>query len=313
MALPLDNRQVNNIVSTTLDERRPELIDNFFTGNALLLKLYKDNRVVVKGGDQIQTSFIYGQVDGGAYQRGDPFSSSITEFMTQLRQDWKMYYGAMNWHGLDVAKNQGAAAVIDYTDAVMTNARMTLENKFGNDLYGSGGAGKVDGLDLAISDSGTYGGITRDTSAQGTAIKSIINTTGGPFSLPMVNTSYGDATLGNEAPDLIVSGQVIFNKVWERSQPSERNTPGGVRSIGWKGNTVTFNAAEWVVDNHCPAGEIWILNTRYLELVILSGRDFKVRGPFDLHLEDASVGQLILTCNLVVKAPRLQSKIKSVT
>ena len=314
MALPLDNRQVNNVVTTTLDMRRKEVIDGFFTKNPIMLQLYKKHKVVTKGGDFITTNFVYGQVEGGSYGRGDPFSPSVTEFMTQMRHEWKMNYGAMNWHGLDVAKNQGVHAVVDYTDAVLKNARLRLEKSVAQQIHGSGGGNNMDGFGNAVSTTATYGGIARDGSAQGTAITPTVNTTGGPFSLTMVNQSMGDAAiLGDDAIDLIVSNQTIFNKVWERSQPSERNSAGGMRSIGWKGNTVQFNGAEWVVDPYCPSGTIELWNTNYWDFVILAGRDFKVRGPFDLHLQDASVGQLILTANLVCKGPKFQSIITNVT
>lgn len=313
MALPLESRQINNVVTTTLDYRRKEVIDNFFGSNGVLLKLYKENRVVVKGGEQIRTNFVYGQVEGGSIPRGGLFSGSVTEFTTQMVHDWKTNYGAMNWHGLDVAKNQGVHAVIDYTDSVLTNARMRMESSIGTQIHGSGGGDNMDGFGNAVSTTATYGGIARDGSAQGNAILPTVNTTGGPFSLPMVNTSMGDATIGNESPDLITSGQTIFNKVWERSQPSERNQPGGIRSIGWKGQTVQFNGAEWIVDSHVPSGVIELWNTKYWDLYILAGEDFRVRGPFDLHLQDSSAGQLILRANLVCKAPRLQSRISSVT
>jgi hypothetical protein len=100
---------------------------------------------------------------------------------------------------------------------------------------------------------------------------------------------------------------------WERSQPSERNTPGGIRSIGWKGNTVMFNGAEWVVDDKTPSGTIEIWNTNYWEFLLLAGEDFRMRGPWPVQLQDASVGQIVVKGNFVCAAPQLQSIITNVT
>jgi hypothetical protein len=214
MALPLDNRQIGNIISTTLDYKRKEVTNTIYTSNPIFLKLYKSNKIKVKGGDSIKTTFVYAEVDGGVYGRGEAFSSLITEFMTQMTHDWRRAYGAMNWDGLDVAKNQGANAVIDYTEAIVNNARMKVQSVLGTDLHGSGGGNHFDGFGNAVSTTATYGGIARDGSAQGSAITPTVNLTGGPFSPAMVNVSLADARHGtSEYPDLIVSGQPIFNKV----------------------------------------------------------------------------------------------------
>jgi hypothetical protein len=187
MALPVDNRQVQNIVTSTLDFRRPEIINGVFNSNPALLKMYKENKVRVDGGDLISTNVEYGSVDGGFIPKGGVFSSSVSEFMTQMRHEWKTCYAAMNWHGMDVAKNQGAAAVIKYTDAVLRNARKTLEKNLGTAIHGSGGGDNMDGFANAVSTTATYGGLTRDGSAIALAITPTVNTTGGPFSFAMVN------------------------------------------------------------------------------------------------------------------------------
>lgn len=313
MALPLDNRQVNNIVTSTLEYRRPEVVNGFFDSNPVMLKLYKEDKVKVKGGELITTNIEYGAVEGGAIPKGGTFSSAVTEFMTQMRHEWRTNYGAMNWHGLDKAKNQGVHAIVDYTDSILRNARKKLEDLIGTQIHGSGGGDNMDGFGNAVSTTASYGGITRDGSAVALAITPTVNTTGGPFSLSMVNDAMGSASFNNVAPNLITSNRTIFNKVWERSQPSERNTAGGIRKIGWKGDSVIVNGAEWVVDSHCPSGTIELWNTDYWDLYILAGEDFRVRGPFDLHLADGSVGQLILRANLVCKGPRYQSIITNVT
>lgn len=314
MALPLDNRQVTTVVTSTLEYRRPEVINGVFNSNGVFLKMYKEGRVKVQGGDIITTNVEYGSVGGGAIPKGGLFSSTVTEFMTQMRHEWRTNYAPMNWHGIDVAKNQGAAAVIKYTDAVLRNAKRALESSIGTQMHGSGGGDNMDGFGNAVSATAAYGGIARDGSAQGLAITPTVNTTGGPFSFTMVNQAMGYATFNNERPNLIVSNQTIFDKAWERTQPSERNNAGGaMRKIGWKGNVIDFNGADWIVDQHTPSGTIEFWNTDYWDFLILAGEDFRVRGPFDLQLSDGSVGQLLLRGNLVCKGPIYQSIITNVT
>jgi len=315
MAIPLDNRQINNLLTSTLDAYRSELIDNYFVSNALFVRLTSKNKVKFEGGEEIRSHFIYDKLNGGSYGKGDTFGTSFKEFMTDLRLDWKRNYVELSMDGLDEAKNRSAARIFSYADTLRETAKMTLPDNVGYQLYGNGTGnnGKdIDGVQIAINDTGTYGGITRGATGPGAGIKSIINTTGGPYANTMIQNAIGDATIGKETPDLIITTQAIYNKIWAQSQTSERNAPSDLRRIGFK--TVQFNGGpDVVVDNHCPAGQIHLFNTNFIEFHCLTGFEMHLRGPFDLHIQDAWTGQYIQYSNLVVKSPRLQSRIENVT
>lgn len=314
MTIPLDNRQITNVVSATLDAYTDEIIDNFFVSNPLFVRMASRDKVVFKGGEEIRSRFIYGGTGGGSYGAGDTFDTDIKEFMTDMRLDWKRNYAPLAMDGLDVAKNRDYYRIVDYSETLKDVAKMTLADNIGYQLYrdGKGNAEKdIDGVKIAINDTGTYGGITRSTTGPGAAIKSTINTTGGPYTHTMVQNSIGDATIGNRRPDLITTTQTIFNKAWAQSQPSERNVAEDLRSVGFE--SLRISGADLVVDNHCPAGEIHIFNTEFIEFWCLEGNEFYLRGPFDLHTQDRWVAQYIMYGNLVCKSPRLQSRIENVT
>ena len=315
MALPLDNRQINNIVSTTLDAKRKETTDLFFKSNVFFVRMYQKGKIKVKGGEQITVPIVYDKLPGGSYGRGDTFGTAIPEFLTEIRLQWKRNRAEMAMDGLDQKKNQGAAKLIDLTSVMIDNARLSLADRVGTQLFGDGtgnGGKDIDGLKIAVSDTGTYGGITRESDLQGTAIKATINTTGGPFSKTMVQTSFGDATRGAAHPDLILSDQTIYNKMWERTEPQQRHASDDLAKVGFK-NGFQFNGADWQVDSHVPSGTIYLLNTDYIEFHVLEGGDFVRRGPFDLPTQDAWVDQLLLYANLVVTAPWSCSRIDNVT
>lgn len=316
MALPVDNRQFANVLSTTLDAKLDRLVDNFFKSNPLFVRLHSKGAIKHDGGDTIRTAFIYDKMPGGSYGRGDTFDTSNKEFITDLLLNWKMNYASFAMYGLDMAKNQGAARIIDLVDAAMETAKMTLADNIGGQLFGdgTGNSGKdIDGLRVAIDDTLAYGGITRDTSAQGAAIKAQVNTTGGAFSLPMVNTSFGTATFANEKPDLIITDQVTWNKMWERVQPQQRFASEDLKKVGM--DAIQFNGADVVVDSHCPAGTMYLLNTKYLEFWLLSGNDFKWRlnGGMPVYNQDSVVDQIIVYGNLVCTSPRMNARIDNIS
>ncbi len=314
MALPLDDRQINDIVTTTLQEARKELIDAFFVSNALLVRLMSKDKVTSEGGEEIRSNFVYDEMDGGSYGKGDPFGANFKEFMTAMRLRWKRNRAEFSLDGLDVAVNRGASKVIDFAMSVKDNAKRSLLNKIGYQLYGDGSGNNskdIDGLKIAINDTGTYGGIVRSATGPGAAIKSVVNTAGGPYNNAMVQSAIGSATFGRDTPDLIITTQAIFDKIWTISQTSERNTAEDMRRVGFK--TVEISGVPVVVDQHCPAGEMYILNTDFLEWRCQKGKEMYLRGPFDLHLTDASAGQYIQYSNLVCTGPRYQTRIENIT
>ena len=312
MALPLDNRQINTLVASTLDAARSEIIDNFFVSNGLFTRLVGKEKVRVEGGEEIRSHFIYGGVPAGPYGEGQPFGSAVPEFITDLRLDWKMNRAELAMHNLSQAKNRGAYRIFDHVAAMKQTAQMSLSDTVGKQLYTNAADPlAIDGLKSAINDTGTYGGVTRGATGPGAAIKSYVNTTGGPFSFTMVKNAMGRATIGKSKPDLIVTTQTIFDKMWAQSQPSERNVAEDLREVGF--DSIRISSADVLVDNNCPDGEIFILNTDFVEFWCMSGNEFRLRGPFDLHLQDSWVAQYILYANLLVKSPRLCARIENVS
>jgi hypothetical protein len=316
VADPLDNRQINNILSTTMDDYLRDLVDNFYLSMPLLVRLSMRGKVMSDGGAEIRSSFIYGSLGGGSYGVGDTFNTNNVEFMTQLILQWKMNYAPVTIYGLDMARNQGAAKVIDLVEAFMENCELTIKDNMATQLFGDGtgnGGKDIDGLRVAVDNTLTYAGITRDSSPQGNAIKAQVNTVGGAFSLSMLNTSFGAATFGNEKPDLIVTTQTIWNKIWERIQPQQRFASEDLKKVGM--DAIQFNGADVVADQHCPSGVIYGLNTKYWEWRYLAGADFHFRmgGGMPIYNQDAITDQMVTYCNVVCKSPRLNFRIDNVS
>jgi hypothetical protein len=318
MALPVTNDQLNNVVTSTYEVKRKRVVyDAFFVDNPLFVRLNTKEKVKTMGGSPITFPFIYDKLPGGSYGKGDKFGTAFKEFMTEGRLNWKRYRAEMAADGLDIAVNRGELAVIDWMETQMQVAERTLAEDIGLDLYGDGTGNNskaLDGLRVAIDDTLSYGGITRDTSKQGTAIKASVNTTGGAFSFAMINTQMGKVTFGKRKPDLLLMSQRLWNKGWERSQPSERNVAEDLRKVGF--NSWQINGADAVVDPHVTDdgtnGTIYGVNTDFLEFWVLEGNDFRLRGMFEVHDEDTQVGQIINYCNVVVPAPRYNFRIDNV-
>ena len=323
MALPNDSRQLADVAAAAVDSYLPGLIDLFFNSNALWIRLASKERVILDGGDLIRQPILYDQLNGASYSGLDTFDITRRPTKTVLQFDWSQYYVNLTVDGRTILKTSGAGSrVLDLVEAEMETARLTIANLLGTDLYldGTGNSNKaLLGLVAAI-DSGTnvasYGGISRtDGSVQATAVTGNLNTTGGALNLALINTAMGVATIQPHRPDLLVTTQTLWDRFWERGQPSQREPVGpGFDDLGRAGFTaINFNGSAVVVDSHCATGNLWQINTDFIKLIIHKDRDFQFTGFQKPTNQDALLGQILWAGQLVCQSPRLQARMTGLT
>jgi hypothetical protein len=311
MALPQDLRYINNVLATTLDEIRPILVDNLYSSNALFARLYAKERVTISGGSEIRVPFLYADLPGGSYSGTGPFVVTSKEILTTLRFQWKQNYKSFTLPGIDVFKNSGPHQAFDLVSTHMKAAQMSMGNEIGTQLYSDGSnSNDITGLRAAVgSASNVYGGLTRSTSDPvSSKIIPVVDTTGGAITVPFVNSLMGQCSRGGASkPDLLITTQTLWDALWARVQPQQRIAGGSdhdyVTKVGFE--AIYINGALVVADSHCPDGYLFGLNTDYIEFYIGEGKDFYVRGPFELPGDDAFTAQLILYAELAVQAPNL--------
>lgn len=321
MALPVTSITATNLYTSTIDQWLDDgaLADDFFLSNPLAVRLIERDNVELDGGAAIRQNLIYASTPAGSHATGQPYDISLPQFMTYMRFPWTELYAALNLDELEQAQNEGEAAVIDYAMAQAEVAELSLFDLFGVQLYQTT-PGPIDMLSLfsalqAYNSGSTYGGLTADTSAQGLAwapnVTGRINTTGGPFSWDMLQATYGACTYGGIYPDLIITTQAIYNKMVTRAIPGQRWRSDDFKKVfGAEG--IGFNRADVMVDQHCPAGYIFMLNTKYWKFVINRNRNFIRRSRnyglqgfgIPVYNDSKSVDQIVVQCQLVNQSPR---------
>ncbi len=340
MALPIDGRTINNIIAMTLDAKLPRITDNFFLTNALFQKLYQragkgESTVRFDGGAEIRSTIIYQKMPSYSYARGQQFGTEQQEFATDLQLQWKRAAAEINADSLDIQKNAGSEVqLFNYVEVMAKNAFNSLSDELGYEIFSTRpdtsnvaviatpASTDFDGLYNGVSATGTYGGITRtgNPGTPGFAIESpVVNAGAAPLSLAIMQSTFGKATYMPAMPDLIVTTQNLWNDLWARVQPQDRNAPGPLRDVGF--DTIRFNRAEVIVDAHCPAGYMYFLNTEFIELWLMEGKDFVRRAAsegysekgFPIPNQDAFVDQLIVYGNLVIPGPRYQALLYNLT
>ncbi len=325
MALPIDTRTANNLATSTIDTWLPDLIDNFFKSNPLFARMLARNNVKLDGGYFVRQNLIYAGVGGGSHATGTPYDTSLKQWMTYMLFPWTELYAPLAMDETEEARNQGAAAVVDYALSLEKVAELTLFDTFGTQIFATA-PGAIDLQTLiqgipGYNSGAVYGGITADTSAQGLAIapnSGNVNTVGGPFSWDLFQTLYGAATYGAEEPDLIITTQAIYNKALLRAIPAQRWRSEDLKKVfGAEG--LGYNRADIMVDQHCGAGYVYMLNTKYWKLVLNRNRAFIRRSSlydlqrFPVYNDSMWVDQIVAQCNLIDAAPRLSAYESSVT
>ncbi len=308
MALPQDSRYLNDVVSFTRDAVRPDLVDGLFNSNPTFARMYNRQRVTMQGGDQIRQAFMYDKLPFAWYTGLGGFSTTTRETNTMMVFDWKQVAAEITLPGIDVFKNSGPHKIFDLVSNKLANAQMTLSDALGTELFNDGtDSTKIAGLRLATSNTGTYGGIARGTGAIADAVEGNVDSTGGAITLPFINSLMGTASAGGaQKPDLLVSTQTLWDATWARVQPQQRYpnpTQQDIANVGF--DVININGAALVADSHCPSGYLFGLNTRYMEFIVGEGKDFYIRGPFELQTQDGFTAQVVLYVALVVQAPRL--------
>lgn len=348
MGLPSDVQLLNNLATTTLEERLADIQDNFFTTNALVAKLfylYGKGLDVLKergGGVKIVEPILYRNIPSAFYDGNDTFNTSKHEFLTALQFQWKRAYTPINFDAQELAQNSANDEVqfLSLVDATADAAYMSLLDLLGYCIYGTtlNTAGTVianpdaanaknwDGLYNALDTSTgtytTYGGIPRSATLYdpGYAINAqVINAASAPLTKSILQQGYNAAVFNNSKPDIGLTTRLLYNELWERTEAQDRNPPGPLRDVGF--DTIRFNGAEVVADDHILAGNFYFLTAPSWRLWLMEGRDMVRRGKlygfddrgFPVFDQDKNVDQLIISGDLVCASPRLNTLITNLT
>ncbi len=335
MPLPTETVQLNNIaVSVWQSKLRDFITDNFFLLIPLFEKLYLNDKgtgTVIKfeGGREIASTFLYNAPTTTSYGPGSTADASVVQIVTDLIFQWKQVWTPINIDGLSLAKLAGGpeTRLIDYVEKLGEAAFQSHAQALNTMIYGDGtgnGSLDFDGLAEAVDDGniyGTYGGITRGNTAgtPGAGILGVVNSTGGPMSKALLMGSWNQVVYNKYKPDLITTTRALWTKLWEHVEGGDRNAPGPLRDVGF--DTIRFQGAEVVADDECPAGYVYGLNTKMMQLWFLSGNAFIRRSTqygfkntgFPVANQDISLDQLITYGNFIVNGPRYCFKILNVT
>ena len=116
---------------------------------------------------------------------------------------------------------------------------------------------------------------------------------------------YGACTVDNDQPDLIVTTQAIYD-AYEASLQANKRFAGSDDIADSGFDSLRFKGASVVVDSHCPAGQMYFLNTNYLDFKVHKDRNFAFEDFKRLEGSDNIQARLFWMGQLTCSNPRMQ-------
>jgi hypothetical protein len=309
------NTNFDALLSTTLANYRDQLTDNVFTARPLTYFLMDKGRIrMLDGGTKIVEPLIYGQNSTvGSYSGYDTISLTAQAGISAAEYDWKQYAASIAISGIEEAKNNGEAEIINLLEAKIMQAEESMREGFNQMFFGNGtgNSGKNwNGLGNLVSSVGTVGGIDR-ADALNTWWRSYVNPNSGAFTLAKMATAYNSVSVGNDHPDMVLTTQTLFEKYEALLQPQLRYTDTKTADAGFQ--NLLFKAAPVTYDVHCPAGYAYFLNSKYLTLVGHSGKWFSQTEFVRPENLDAQYALIMCYGNLTIRNAAKQGVITDAT
>jgi hypothetical protein len=261
------NANFDSILSTTLKNYLPSLVDNIFSARPLAYWLKSKDRIrLISGGATIVVPIIYSlNTTAGSYSGYDTLSIVPQDGITSAEYNWAQFGATVAIAGIEEAKNNGEASIIDLLEGKIQQAEETIVEKMDSMFFGdgTGNSGKDWlGLSALINSTGVVGGIDGSTDV---FWRSATDAAGEAITLRKLTTVYNSASVGNDHPDVILTTQSLYEGYEALLQPQLRYQDTKTADGGFQ--NLLFKTAPMMYDNYQTAGRVDMLNSKYLKLV----------------------------------------------
>jgi len=309
---------VDTITSISRRVIREEATDVFYLGSPFTYRLFRQNRVVRRGGLHIESRFIYqGWATGGAFYGPEVLNVEPSDNEISGAWDWKEYYSNVTLDQRSLIRADSEYAVANYVVEQCELAKMDLRDKIAYGIWSDGTNYKaIDGL-YEVVDNGTidanYAGLSRSSYP---FLKAQVDSTTTTLGMNALNSLWDLSSKGARAPTITVSTRAnltryenLLQAQVQYTQPTsvvDQTFANGGFSGGW------YRNQPWLVDEHInPTGTeglLFFFNENYFELVVNQNGDFEV-GDFQQPTNQFVIVSLIYFAgNLICTNPQVNGK-----
>jgi len=316
------NSDFDQILSTTLKNYVPKLADNVFTARPLFYALTNGQTLRrISGGATIVVPIIYGtNSTAGSYAGDDTISTTAQTGITAAEYNWKQYAASVTITGIEEAKNNGEAQIIDLLEGKIMQTEETIIQNM-NTMFWSNGAGNS-GKDFfglnALVGTGNDGPSATDlggidaTDADNAWWRSTLTNQSGVLDKAAMSKMYNDVSVGNDQPTIIISDQDEYEAYEALLQPQLRYTDAKVADAGFQ--NLLFKGAPVTYDSDTNLdGKMFFLNTKYLRLVAHTETWFQPTPFVRPTNQDARYAQILCYGQLTISNRSRQGMLYGLT
>ena len=273
------NPDFNALLSTTLQNYQPTLVDNIFKDLVLLNHLNSRGRVQVEeGGTSIVEPLMYAVNNTvGSYSGYDAIDLTPQDGITAAEYQWKQMAASIAISGIEESKNRGTEAIIKLLNAKIMQAEESLKSSLNTMLYsnGTGNGGKdFNGLGNIIATvNNTVGGIDSTTNTWWNPFQ---DTSAATLSQQDMGVVYNQISKGSDVPDLILTNANLFEKYESLLTANVRyqdvaKANAGFQNLMFKQTPLVFDLAIAAATSSAP---MYFINSKYLKLTGMNGHWF---------------------------------------
>jgi hypothetical protein len=317
------NASYDDIITTTLENRRGEVADNISKNVALYYKLKERGNIdPADGGRTLVEELEYAETTNFKWMTGyDTANVSAQQLFTAAEFQWKQAVAAVVVSGTDMIQNSGREAKIKLVSARISNAEKTIVNALGAACYADGtGSGGLEpgGLQYLVpadpTASSTIGGINQNTYSwwrSQLVDVSVDNLTASAATIRRLLLKLRLlCTRNSDAPDLAVLDNVFYTYLQEAAAPLQVINNSKLAELGFEAIKLA-PGIEAVCDGaqggNCPTSTGYMINTKYLKFrphqdynIVPLGGD---RFPYNQWASTKLIG---LACNFTCSNRALQ-------
>ena len=129
--------------------------------------------------------------------------------------------------------------------------------------------------------------------------------------ITLMQQTDGECTIDSKKPTVLVGKQAVYDQYFALLQPHQRLVSEEMKNLGFDG-VITFSGKPFIVDSHCPAGEIQFINENHLYLCVHKDDNMKITSFDKLETFDGILNRITWMGNLICDARRLQGKLDDI-
>lgn len=316
-----ETRVYDALLTTTLANYAKKLSDNVFDTYPTLSWLNgklgealrgKKRLRILDGGETIVEHLLYEKSSAvKAYSQYETIDTTPQEGMTIARYSWRQYAATITISGLEKRSNMGEARMVDLLEAKAQQAETSLRDTLSIDLWGTNAAGnQLDGLALLVDSTGTVGGLSQATFTWWASTE----TASGSFAargISDMRTLFNTISFGNDTPDFIAAPQAVHEFYEDTLQPQMRYPSTKAADAGFA--ALLFKAVPVIFDRDTPAGELFMLNSRNLNLVVHRDANLSTGKFIEPENQDVTTAKILFQGNLTTNNRRKHGTLTGIT